>query len=300
MRYCLYILIFAVVSSCSHSGQLHVITFNSGSSIISDTINTWENRLPIIQQYFKNQNPDIIGMQQVNFKRLRSLSTILPAYSYIVSQDIDEADEDQLNPIFYKTDKFRILAKSRFYISGEGIITQKDLVTCNQIHLITWSKLESIESGHIFFIFNVHFCKDNDDEDIISSALFLKRVRELAGNAPVIVTGSFHMNEASRTYRIIRSNWDRFLSIENSSELAKSGKNQKYPSYNAYGEEGMAAMSDYIFVNSYFDVRRSETHRIKKQNVYISDYYPVSVNLKFLFNRRMRQGNITELPWRNQ
>ncbi len=301
MKSLLRLLLIPFLISCQPSSQLEVVTFNAGKEMQTSDKNAWEKRLPIIEEFFYKTKPDIIGMQEVNKGRLSDLIDALPAYDYIIPEITNTISNIDCVPIFFHKEKLTLLIKSHFWLSETNDISDlSELGEEEQSRLVNWLKLQNKESGHIFYTFNTHPMIMDDSTKCKNMALLLKKIKEIAGYAPVVLTGSLNMTSEDRPFRILNSNWERYISLENSLSLLNNSEHYKKGSYNQYSLDTSYITTDHILINSYFKVKKYKVYDIIQGDSFISDHFPVYTKLSFLFERRFREGTITDEPWRYQ
>lgn len=283
--------------SCSNEKQVKIATFNIRYYNVNDGVNVWEARMPLVESFLKKESFDILGMQEVTHQQILDLQKILPDYDFAGTGRDNGKENGEYCPIFYKRDRYSLLAKSQFWLSETPEIPGSINWEGTFPRIVTWVKLKNNKTGHIFFVFNTHFCHINEYARKKSAILLLKKIYEIAGSAPTILTGDFNAERNSETYQILSSNWDRFISLVDTEDLAKKFVNKDSTTFNGFSNISPKQKIDYVFVNSYFGVGNYKIHIIKDGNVFISDHYPVSATLNFLFERRARSGPIVENPW---
>lgn len=290
-------ILFIFLFSCSPDKQVRICTFNIRLDNPGDGVNSWETRMPLIQSFFQKEKLDIIGLQEVTHKQLIDLQKMLPDYNFVGQGREERKESGEYCPIFYKKSKFSILIKSQFWLSDTPDIPGSISWMGTIPRVVTWAKMKNNHSGHIFFVFNTHFCHLSETAREKSAILLLRKINEIAGYAPVLLTGDFNADKDSKTYQILTSNWDRFISMMDSESLAKKFFNRDSSTFNGFGSKSAPQKIDFVFVNSYFSVSNYKIHVIKDNGVYISDHYPVSITAHFLFERQARLGPTTEVPW---
>lgn len=300
MRVKLFTLILlGIVSSCRQSDSLSVCSFYSGNEFDKSSTELWEERLATIESLISSHNFDIVGMQEVDFDRFYALQASLPGYNSVIGDGEGRSDIEELAPIFYNADKFILLSKSQFWLSETPDVPGSKNWGAIYPRITTWAKLQSKKSGHIFFVFNTHFCHLNEDAQLKSSRLLLQKISEIAGDAPVMVTGNFNAPINSPVELLLTSNWDRYHSLQNSARLVKK---QKKAAENIGLSKRFVPTrhTDHILVNSYFNVSTFKPIQAKNSEKLFTGHRPVYVKAQFLFARLPRNGELQPLPWQNK
>ena len=288
------VLLFLV--SCDFGNKkITVVSFNISYSDNSDSVSSWEQRKPLIKSFLKNGEFDIISFQEVMNTQLRFLADILDDYSVVSAGRNDGINNGEHCPIFFKTSKFDLLAKSYFWLSGSpeepGSIDWGD----NLPRIVTWAKLRNERTGHIFFVFNTRLGHNEYAQDR-SILLLLSKIKSIADNVPVIITGDFNMTPGSQPYKLITGNWHQYYSFSDACQISTFPVTGNPDTYNQFKVKKGISRLDYIFVNGYLDVLNYKTFQISKGDVFISDHYPVMAELKFNIDRLERNGENRPLP----
>ncbi len=294
----LKLFLLIVLSSCRQSDSLTVCSFYTGHDFDKNSTDLWEERRATIESLVDSYNFDIVAMQEVNFDRFYSLKEALPDFDSVIGDGEERADIEELAPIFYNSENFLVMAKSQFWLSETPDIPGSKSWGTIYPRITTWVKLQSNNSGHIFFVFNTQFCHLNEDAQLKSSALLLQKISEIAGDAPVIVTGNFNAVINSPVELLLTSNWDRFHSLQNSANLSKN-KKQTNKNNRLSKRFVPTRHTDHILVNSYYVVQDFHPIQSEKTEKLYTGHRPVYAKVKFLFERVPRSGELQPLPWEN-
>lgn len=271
--------------------ELKVMTFNIRYDNPDDGINQWSNRLPVIKSYFSADNkPDIIGMQEVLHNQLIDLQNILQGYEYIGKGRDDGKTKGEYCPVFFQKEKFRLLDDGQFWLSETPEIPGSKNWDAAITRIVTWGKFEDKSSNKVFYLFNTHFDHKGIVAKQMSTDLMSEKIKAIAGDNPVIVTGDFNIRKNLKegqnamikalyysligTFKDNNSLHNTKTISETPTKTAGSTGNQKFSRDSSYiGEPGEAI--DYIFVNEHFAVKSYRVDRFMKGNIFISDHWPV-------------------------
>jgi endonuclease/exonuclease/phosphatase family metal-dependent hydrolase len=117
----------------------------------------------------------------------------------------------EFSAIFYRKARFKSLESSTFWLSETPNVPSKGWDAAFP-RIVTWVRLRDIKTGKTFFHFNTHFDHRGERARQESAQLLLDRIRETAGNLPVVVTGDFNFTESSDGYQLLTgNNSDRFV-----------------------------------------------------------------------------------------
>ena len=285
-----------VLTGCLGGDEsLEVTSFNVRYDNPGDSLNRWSNRLPLIESFLKEEAPDLIGMQEVLVHQLKDLRSKLPGYGYVGVGRADGKEEGEFCPVFYKSDAFELMAKSQFWLSETPDVPGSKGWGAHLPRVVTWLKLKNLKTGHIFFFFNTHLSHVSEEARIKGVTLLLWKIQEIAGNAPVVLTGDFNTVPGSLSYNNVIGNYEGFYPLWDAEMIAAGKTLGGEISYNGFGRENQGARVDYVFVNGYFDVLRHRVDEIRSGEIFISDHYPVSAVIKFSTQLRKQNGE-TRLP----
>ena len=187
------------------SAQLLVGSYNIRYKNGGDSVkgNVWEKRCQVICDQVNFMSPDIFGTQEVLHTQLVDMLASLDGYEYIGVGRDDGAQGGEYAAVFYKTDRLRLLDQGNFWISetpdrpGLGWDA-----AC--VRVCSWGKFtkQTATNDEAFFFFNLHM----DHVGVVArregAKLIVSKIREIAGNAPVIVTGDFNVDQNDEIYSI--------------------------------------------------------------------------------------------------
>ena len=187
------------------SAQLLVGSYNIRYKNGGDSVkgNVWEKRCQVICDQVNFMSPDIFGTQEVLHTQLVDMLASLDGYEYIGVGRDDGAQGGEYAAVFYKTDRLRLLDQGNFWISetpdrpGLGWDA-----AC--VRVCSWGKFtkQTATNDEAFFFFNLHM----DHVGVVArregAKLIVSKIREIAGSAPVIVTGDFNVDQNDEIYSI--------------------------------------------------------------------------------------------------
>src|SRR5690606_20428370 len=125
-----------------------------------------------------------------------------------------------------------------------------DAKCCNRI--CSWVYLQDVKSKKKFYFFNTHYDHQGVTARKESSKLILKKIKETAKGAPVILTGDFNGGQQSEWYE----------RLANSEILKDTYKLAPHPyalngSFNGFGRSKQSnEIIDHIFVTRHFSVSK--------------------------------------------
>ncbi len=287
---CCAFFFFLFLGCRNNNGELNVMTFNVRYDNPGDGSNRWENRLPVIKSYFAEETPDVIGMQEVLHNQVIDLLNILSGYGYVGAGRNDGKQGGEYTPVFYRKEKLKLLENSQFWLSETPEIPGSVGWDAAITRIVTWAKFEHIPSGKEFYFFNTHFDHRGIQAREMSPKLMAEKINEIAGNEPVIVTGDFNIRKnhpalGSGLYDNLTETFKTNNSLTSTLFLSETPVTTGGATSTGFrenwtvGETGDAI--DHIFVNGHFKVKSYRVDRFMKDNIFISDHWPVVSVMSF-------------------
>ena len=255
----------------TYAQQFTIGTYNLRYDNPQDTGNLWINRAPVIAALIRFHDFDIFGTQEGYKNQLDDITHALPQYIYYGVGRNDGKDAGEHSAIFYKKDEFKLLNKGDFWLSqtpgkpGLGW----DATCCNRI--CSWVYLQHKNSGKKFYFFNAHYDHQGVQARRESSKLILQKIKDIAGNEPVIFTGDLNGSHKSEPYQ----------TIANSGVLKDTYTQVKFPyannaSHNGFGKtKDSTDIIDHIFITSHFTAGKWGLLTDTYHGKYPSDHFPV-------------------------
>ena len=205
MKKFLLIILCIIGVSVPMSAQMLVGSYNIRLKVSSDSVkgNVWQKRCQVICDQVNFMSPDIFGTQEVLHVQLLDMLQGLDGYDYIGVGRDDGKTGGEYAAIFYKPDRLRLLDQGNFWLSetpdrpGLGWDA-----AC--VRVCTWGRFagQTATDDEAFYFFNLHM----DHVGVVArregAKLIVRKIREIAQGAPVIVTGDFNVDQKDEIYSI--------------------------------------------------------------------------------------------------
>jgi endonuclease/exonuclease/phosphatase family metal-dependent hydrolase len=275
---CIIVIFFIVISGCSHKSgenEIKVMTLNIRYDNPGDSIYTWPRRVQQICNFIKDEEPDILGMQGVLWNQYKVLDSVLTVYSSVGVGCDDGAREGEMNPVFFRKDKFDMVRNITFWLSDTPEIPGSKGWGASLPHILTWLELVSKNSHKHFFCFNTHFALDSDSARLMSSKLLLKDINTIAERFPFILTGDFNMPPTSTGYSILTGPDESVPLLKDSYVISEKRPSGPTFTFNGFSDKPKTGRIDYVFVKNGIKVLDYRTIIKKEHGIYISDHWPV-------------------------
>jgi endonuclease/exonuclease/phosphatase family metal-dependent hydrolase len=185
----------------SGMNPLRVMTFNIRNSGAADGPNRWPLRRALWTDVVRRFDPDLLGVQEVLPDQFDDLKTAFPGYglSGVGRDDGDCRGERAM--ILHRSARFDPVDAGTFWLSeNPQAIASVSWDSC-LCRVCSWVRLTDRGSGRKLLFANTHFDHIGVTARIESAKLLVNRLPEIAGGAPVILTGDFNSTEDDAPYR---------------------------------------------------------------------------------------------------
>jgi endonuclease/exonuclease/phosphatase family metal-dependent hydrolase len=177
-------------------------TYNLRLDLAEDGPNAWPNRKDAVRALLRYHGIDLLGTQEGLMDQVDDLAA-MPGFAWVGVGREDGQRAGEHSAIFYRSARFELLAHGDFWLSATPDEPSRswDSRCCNR--LATWVKLRERGSKREFYAFSVHF----DHEGVVSrresARLMVRRMHEIAGDAPVLCLGDFNATPGSEPVSIM-------------------------------------------------------------------------------------------------
>ena len=253
-------------------------TFNMRYDNPNDAPNHWDARKERIAQYIKDMQFDVFGTQEVLHNQFEDLKALLPEFEGVGVGRDDGATKGEYSAVFYNKNVFDALDSGTFWLSEDPTVVGKMGWDAVCVRIATWVKLQHKATGKVMMAVNTHYDHVGKEAQKQSSLLIIRKIKEIVGDQPAVLTGDFNVTEQSEAYNTIMSN--EFVLLDAHKVAAKtSGVNYSYHGYDRVEMEKRSKI-DFIFVTPHIKVLHSEvTQEVK--DALLSDHNPQWTELEF-------------------
>lgn len=263
----------AFLTKSSGKAQFRVAAYNIryAAEMDEQSGNGWDIRKAPLASLIQRHHFDIVGTQEGDGKQMKDLKGLLPEFDQILHPYGGKGDLHNLG-ILYKGEQFEPLDKGVFWLS-ETPDTISIGWDASDRRICQWAKFRHKASGKEFFFFNTHFYWRKDVARRQSGPLIAKKIKEIAGDFPVMVTGDFNSRpETPQVRDILASLKDAYDATESD---RKGIEGTGFPGGVFQGKPG--GRIDYIFVSPQVQVLDYEVlSDVYNDNRHPSDHLPVT------------------------
>ena len=241
-----------------------------------DVENSWSLRKNRICQLLNDYNPSIFGIQEGLLNQVSFIDSALIKYDYVGVGRNDGKMKGEFCAIYFDTTRYKIRNNSTFWLSETPDAVSVGWDAALE-RICTYGLFEDKNSGEKFWVFNTHF----DHLGVIarkkSSALILKKIKEInTQSLPVILMGDFNSIPDSDPIKILKNDLIDALqiSLENleGSQGTFNGFDMMLP---------IDKRIDYIFTKNLQVLSYRHIDDRLNNNRHISDHLPVMIEILY-------------------
>ena len=271
------IMLFGKNGAAQTKVALNVMTFNIRYDNADDLQNNWQYRKDFAARMIDFYNVDIMGTQEVLKNQLDDLLQRLPDYKSLGVGREDGKEKGEYSAIFYKAKKYEVEKNGQFWLSQqpEEAGSKGWDAACERI--VTWAVFKEKKTGLRFAFFNTHFDHIGVVARKESALLLKKRVTEIAGTLPVILTGDLNVTPDAEAVHTLLADGQ----LADSRKLSKLSYGPSW-SFHDFGRTALAARRriDYIFVGKGIKVNRYASICETLDTTFLSDHNPVFAEIE--------------------
>lgn len=258
---------------------MKVMTFNLRTDFPLDINNRWNKRKEIVYEIINNNDFDIIGVQELNNKMFKDLTSEISNYNF-VGVPRSKRYFIERNDILVST-RHRILEYNTFWLS-ESPDKVGSSIWYSVFPRICTTALIELEDGNIIRVYNTHldFLFSKAREFGLRKICEYIEDKHKKDDYPAILMGDFNASPKSKAIKEFsegKYSAKKFITVqENKKDIYSMSTLSKFKGK----KKGLHI--DYIFVTEEFNVRKSEIIYYNKSGKYPSDHYPISAELEII------------------
>ncbi|HZV70388.1 MAG TPA: endonuclease/exonuclease/phosphatase family protein [Saprospiraceae bacterium] len=208
----LILVVFTIVLRPLHplsaqDNDFRIMTFNLRYPNPGDGIHYWDNRRPLVTGLIRFHEVDLLGVQEAHRRQIDEIVADIPEFDWFgvcrTDGKTNPYPDGEFSAILYRKSRFKFLEGNTFWLSETPEVAGSKGWDAAYPRIVTWAKFEDMLTGKIFFHFNTHF----DHLGVVarneSAKLLLQKIKLIAGEFPVIVTGDFNCGETEMPYHIM-------------------------------------------------------------------------------------------------
>ena len=220
-------------------------------------------------------------MQEVLAFQADELCAALPEYEYAGAGRDDGARAGEAVPIMYRRELFKPVDGGHVWLSPEP--DQPGLrgwdAACPR--MVTWLRLGFRKYPlNSFYIFNTHF-DHRGEQARLESARMIRRMTDVLGGKPIVVTGDFNCGRGSPPYEVLTADNRNLAELTDAYaalELPEDGAG----TFNGFAGHTNGPRIDWILTNRRFEVLDATIDRRAFDGHYPSDHFPVTATIRLM------------------
>ena len=280
MRKILFLLLAIVtMASCSEEKvNVRWATFNMRLDTPADSLNNWEYRKERVAQYIQDMKLDVVGTQEVLQNQFNDLKSLLPDFEGVGVARDDGKETGEYSAVFYRKTVFDALDSGTFWLAEnpDSVGMMGWDAVC--VRVATWAKLQHKATGKIVMAVNTHFDHVGKVARRESALLIIRKIKEIVGDQPAVLTGDFNVTDQNEAYNTIVSNEFVLLDAHKVAEKT-SGASYTFHGFDKVDMEKRSKI-DFVFVTPQIKVLHSEVTPEVKEAL-LSDHNPQWTELEF-------------------
>jgi endonuclease/exonuclease/phosphatase family metal-dependent hydrolase len=253
------------------------MSFNIRYGTADDGPNHWNLRRDLVVETIRRFDPDLFGTQETLGFQAAYLRDELRDYAYFGRSRQEEAEEGEQCGIFYRQSRFTWLAGGYFWLS-ETPETPASLSWDSSLpRMATWVLLHDRQSPQRpLLMVNTHFDHRGPQARLESARVIRRRInrlREIADDPQVVVTGDFNCAESSPPYAAFLDDQSQLF---DSYRQLHPAPNDEEATFNSWRGNTRGGRIDWILASPSLRVSEVGIDRWASEGRYPSDHYPVT------------------------
>ena len=269
----LLLCLISALSTFAQEKTLTVMTFNIRYNTPKDSVNAWPNRKDKVASQVLFHEPQLLGVQEALWDQVEDLSKALPGYKFIGVGRDDGDKKGEFSAIFYDASRLTLLDQRTFWLSETPETAGSkgwDAAICR---IVTYGRFRDNKTKKEFYHFNTHFDHIGKVARRESARLLLKKVQEIAGKLPVVITGDFNARPKDEPIQVILNPQDP-MHFTDAKAISKTPHYGPTSTFNSFGphETGTEPI-DYIFLKGNWGVNKHATITQTWKGLFASDHF---------------------------
>jgi endonuclease/exonuclease/phosphatase family metal-dependent hydrolase len=261
---------------------LRVISFNIRYNNVRDGTDAWPHRKAMVAELLAEHRPDLFGLQEALRGQIADLEQRLPGYAWCGVGRDDGEERGEFAPIFYLRDRLSLVRQGVFWLSSEPDKVGSRGWDANIPRIATWTILRDKQTEQELFAINTHFDHQGQQARLESAKLLRRRIAELAGERPVVLTGDFNCREDSPPYRALTAPpaaSEQAPALFDAIKRSRSDAEGPNSTWNGFKQIAPGHRIDFVFVSGDWRVLKHRTVDKRLEGRFASDHLAVLVEL---------------------
>lgn len=263
---------FLMLPQFCFAQDLKVMSFNVRMSSANDGTNSWALRYPAVGDMFKDQKPDIMGVQEALYEQIYFFDNNFKDYKYVGVGREDGKKEGEFMAIFWNKKTVSLLDWGTYWLSETPDKPSMGWdAAC--FRTATWALMKDKKTGKKFYFVNTHL--DHVGKEARRNGLKLVMDKIAAMNKdglPLVLTGDFNVTPDDPALVDVDANMK--------SARIVAEKTDNTGTFNNWGKA--SSVIDYIYFTGFSSCPEYHTVTEKyAERKFVSDHYPITAELNF-------------------
>ncbi|HYG03381.1 MAG TPA: endonuclease/exonuclease/phosphatase family protein [Chryseosolibacter sp.] len=249
------------------------MTYNIRYDNPEDGPNAWSIRKAKVFDIIKENDPDILGVQEALYHQVKELTAARDNMQYVGVGRDDGRINGEFSPIIFKKERFDLQEQGTFWLSETPDIPGSIGWDAQITRVATWALLIDKETARKILAVNTHFDHVGEQARQKSAELIKEKIVALDFEVPVIITGDFNFTREENPYFLLTDGMTVEL-IDPAPEITGT-----YCTFEV-GTECKAI--DYIFVTNEWNADGYTVIQDNDGTYFPSDHLPVMISLSLM------------------
>jgi len=184
--------------------DVRLMTFNIRYGTAEDGVNRWEKRRDLVCDVLRQEDCDVIGLQEALKFQLDVILKEMPRYKFVGVGRDDGKEAGEFAPILYRHDRFEVLESSTFWLSDSPDVPGSGSWEGEDVRICTWARLQEKGTWKTFYVYNTHLSAQSASARFHAVELIASRIAKRAYDDPVVLLGDLNATEKSNPMRFLR------------------------------------------------------------------------------------------------
>lgn len=280
-------------------GQMEIkcLTYNIRLDHAGDLQDNWQYRRQELASFVRSSGADFVGLQEALHDQYDYVKTqLFPTYRVIGVGRDDGKTKGEYAPIYYKSDRWKLVKDSTFWLSQTPTIPSKGW-DANLHRICTFGIFEDLTNGDTILVSNVHFDHQAVEARKNSVTLLEKHIGHYTSSYGSLLMGDFNLEPSDSLYSKLTS----FLL--DARQHAKAKSEISVGTFNGFKLEGpFERRIDFTFYQpgKFLALKYESLEPKTSQGRQLSDHFPVMTT--FLSTSRFKARHFDsgshKLPYR--
>jgi endonuclease/exonuclease/phosphatase family metal-dependent hydrolase len=259
---------------------LAVMTFNIRYGTAKDGENEWSARKEMLFDVIREQNPDLLGLQEALDFQIDEILAAVPGYAVVGVGRDDGGKKGEYSAILFRTGRFHVAEAGTFWFSDTPSVPGSKSWGNQITRIASWARFID-RDGRGFYHFNLHLDHQSQPSRERSTVLLRGRIDTRSVPDPVIVTGDFNVGEQNPALASLTGGGAAAPFLDTFRVLHRDVQDAGTFTGFKFGSGGPDKI-DYVLVQPGTEVMAAEIVRFSRNDHYPSDHFPVTARIRLV------------------